>query len=165
MQLLRRIIRNRGRQGAIAGIHELISAIDQKVRGQESIEELVSCLDAARQPLWGYFRRGPRSPLAAKALTLKVLNLMLAKRELLARSTTPLSRPYGLMVDPSNGCNLACPGCVHSTSVKPLKISTGTRGYCRKPFFVALCNVTEAMHFKSCSVTMASHLLTPIRQG
>jgi MoaA/NifB/PqqE/SkfB family radical SAM enzyme len=138
MQLLRRIIRNRGRQGAIAGIHELISAIDQKVRGQKSIEELVSCLDAARQPLWGYFRRGPRSPLAAKALTLKVLNLMLAKRELLARSTTLLSRPYGLLVDPSNGCNLACPGCVHSTSVKALKIFDWNKGLLSEALFRSL---------------------------
>jgi MoaA/NifB/PqqE/SkfB family radical SAM enzyme len=135
MQFLRRIIRNRGRRGSASGIFDLISTIDQKVRGQETIEELVWCLDAARDPLWGYLRRGAGSPLAAKALTLKVLNLMLAKRELLARNTTPLSRPYGLMVDPSNGCNLACPGCVHSVTVKAFKIFDWNKGLLSEALF------------------------------
>jgi MoaA/NifB/PqqE/SkfB family radical SAM enzyme len=135
MQLLGRIIRNRCRRGAIAGIHELICAIDHKIRGQESIEQVLGSLDAARQPLWGYLRRGAGSPLAAKALTLKVLNLMLAKRELLARSTSPLSRPYGLMVDPSNGCNLACPGCVHSSTVKARKIIDWNKGLLSEALF------------------------------
>jgi MoaA/NifB/PqqE/SkfB family radical SAM enzyme len=128
MQLLRRIIRNRSRRGATAGIHDLISAIDEQVRGPESIEGVVSSLDAARDALWGYLRRGVGSPVAAKALTLKILNLLLAKREFLARSTSLLSRPYGLLVDPSNSCNLACPGCVHSTAVKALKLFDWNKG-------------------------------------
>ncbi len=165
MQSLRRIIRNRGRRGAIAEIHELISAIDHKIRRQEPIEQVLQMLDTARQPLWGYLRRGAGSPLAAKALTLKVLNLMLAKRELLARSTALLSRPYGLMVDPSNGCNLARPGCVHSTTIKALKIFDWNKGLLSEALFAALCSVMEAMHFKSCSAIMVSHLLTPIRPG
>jgi MoaA/NifB/PqqE/SkfB family radical SAM enzyme len=33
-----------------------------------------------------------------------------------------LSRPFGLVIDPSNSCNLACPGCVHSPQVKALKL-------------------------------------------
>ena len=106
MQILRRLIRSRSQRTA-EGIHALISAIDKKVRGRESMEDLVSSLDAARGPLLGYLRLALRSPTAAKALTLKVLNLLLAKREFLGRSTTLLSRPYGLLVDPS--CHAGTP--------------------------------------------------------
>ncbi len=137
MQILRRLIRS-GQSGATAGIYDLISAIDQRVRGQASTEQVVACLDAARGPLWAYFRRRPGSTLAAKALTLKVLNLLLAKHHLLARSTLLLSRPYGLSVDPSNACNLACPGCVHSTGAKALKIFDWNKGLLSEARFRSL---------------------------
>jgi MoaA/NifB/PqqE/SkfB family radical SAM enzyme len=148
MQILRRLFRRHGQSGATAGIYDLIFAIDQKVRGRESIEEVVSCLDAARDPLWRYLRRHPRSSVAPKALTLKVLNLLLAKREFLTRSTALLSRPYGLLVDPSNGCNLACPGCVHSTSVKALKIFDWNKGLLSEARFRGLLQYCGAYAFQ-----------------
>ena len=66
--------------------------------------------------------------IAAKALTLKILILCLAKYHFLARSTHLLSRPPGLVTDPSNGCNLACPGCVHSRYVKERGFFDGHKG-------------------------------------
>jgi MoaA/NifB/PqqE/SkfB family radical SAM enzyme len=125
---LRRIFRNRARERTAAGIYDLISAIDCKIIAHQPLHEIAASLDAAREPLLGYLRDIPGSPVAAKALTLKILNLLLAKYELLTRRTTLLSRPYGLLVDPSNGCNLACPGCVHSTTVKALKIFDWNKG-------------------------------------
>lgn len=50
----------------------------------------------------------------AQALTLKTLNLLLTQRLLRTRSSSLASRPVGLVVDPTNTCLLACPGCVHS---------------------------------------------------
>ena len=138
MQILRRIIGRRGRRGAMAGIADRVSALDQKIRGPESLEEVVAALDAARQPLFDFLRRRPGSALAAKALTLKVLNLLLAKREFLTRATHLLSRPYGLAVDPSNACNLACPGCVHSASAKSLKVFDWNQGLLSEARFRAL---------------------------
>jgi len=128
MRILRRLFPNRGQKESAAGVYGLISAIDQKVRGRESIQDLAACLDAARVPLFALFCRPLGSSLAAKALTLKILNVLLAKYHLLTRSTVLLSRPYGLQVDPSNACNLACPGCVHSPSVKALKIFDWNKG-------------------------------------
>lgn len=153
MQLLRRTIRHLRGSGRAAGIFDLISAIDNKVRGPEPIEEVFRSLDAARDPLLGYLRRRRGSPVAAKALTLKILNLLAAKRELLARNTTPLSRPYGLMVDPSNGCNLACPGCVHSTSVKALKIFDWNKGLLSEALFRSLmqCYGSYAFQIMFCN--------------
>jgi MoaA/NifB/PqqE/SkfB family radical SAM enzyme len=66
--------------------------------------------------------------VAAKALTLKLLNLLLAKYHFLSRSAALIFRPFGLLVDPSNGCNLACPGCVQSTRAKSLRLFDWTNG-------------------------------------
>src|SRR6185437_16105262 len=62
------------------------------------------------------------SPLAARALTLKILNLHLAKYHFQSRDSVLLSRPFGLVIDPSNVCQLACPGCVHSGRSEELKL-------------------------------------------
>jgi MoaA/NifB/PqqE/SkfB family radical SAM enzyme len=74
----------------------------------------------------------------AAALTLKLLNLLLAKHHYLARSTTLFSRPFGLLVDPSNGCNLACPGCVQSSRAKSLKLFDWQNGLLSEERFSAL---------------------------
>jgi len=61
-------------------------------------------------------------------LTLKILNLVLARYHFQARSASVLSRPYGLVIDPSNMCQLACPGCVHSTRNEELKVFDWPKG-------------------------------------
>lgn len=53
-------------------------------------------------------------PLVAKALAVKVLNLLVGRYHYRARHTALTSQPFGLIVDPANGCHLRCPGCVHS---------------------------------------------------
>ncbi len=64
----------------------------------------------------------------AKALTLKTLNICLAKYHFHARSTIVQSRPFGLLADPSNMCQLACPGCVHSPGPKQQKLFDWPKG-------------------------------------
>ena len=39
-----------------------------------------------------------------------------------------LSRPFGLVIDPSDMCQLACPGCVHSTRSETLKLFDWRKG-------------------------------------
>src|SRR5208283_6120814 len=92
------------------------------------VGEIVSALDKARVPVRHYFERRLGDSLVAAALTLKMFNLLLAKYHFLARSTALFSRPFGLLVDPSNGCNLACPGCVQSTRAKSLKLFDWNNG-------------------------------------
>jgi MoaA/NifB/PqqE/SkfB family radical SAM enzyme len=58
--------------------------------------------------------RGHYPHVVAQVLTLKILNILLSRRHQNARDTHVLSRPIGLIVDPTNVCQLACPGCVHS---------------------------------------------------
>jgi MoaA/NifB/PqqE/SkfB family radical SAM enzyme len=75
-------------------------------------------MDEAQAAIFEFFRGRFASPVVAKAMTLKVLNLWLAKHHLQARSAHVGSRPFALYIDPSNSCNLGCPGCVHSTTSK-----------------------------------------------
>ena len=79
--------------------------------------------------VFDFFRAHCNSPVVAKALTLKAINICLAKQHFRARSTAVLSRPFGLIIDPSNSCNLGCPGCVHSRQLMERKVfqwGTGT---------------------------------------
>ena len=62
------------------------------------------------------------SQVEAQALTLKILNLFMTGHHLRARDNAILSRPFGIVVDPSNVCQLSCPGCVHSQGTELLKL-------------------------------------------
>lgn len=65
---------------------------------------------------------------AAQALTLKLLNIFLARYHLRARNASVRSRPFGLVVDPPNMCQLACPGCVHSERSEALRVFDWRKG-------------------------------------
>jgi len=52
----------------------------------------------------------------SKLIALKVCNLLAAEYHFHHRHTRLASRPVQLMVDPSNACQLRCPGCVHSAN-------------------------------------------------
>ena len=79
-------------------------------------------LDNAKPVLKNHLAVGLGSETAAQAVALKVLNLCLAKYHFFARSVELLSKPLGLVFDPMNNCNLACPGCVHSTRARSEKL-------------------------------------------
>jgi MoaA/NifB/PqqE/SkfB family radical SAM enzyme len=49
----------------------------------------------------------------AKAVLLKLSNIAVGKYQYLHRHSRLIARPFGLIVDPSNYCHLACPGCIH----------------------------------------------------
>jgi MoaA/NifB/PqqE/SkfB family radical SAM enzyme len=109
-------------------LHGILSSIEEEIRKRSGIGVLLPVLEASKQPIFECLREGLHSPTAAQAVTLKILNLCLAKYHFLARSSTVLSRPFGLIIDPSNACNLACPGCVHSTHVKELQLFSWGKG-------------------------------------
>src|ERR1700689_5001093 len=90
----------------------VLSRVDQELQQCRSISAAVEILNRAKPDLRAGLRTRFPSPLA-EALTLKVLNLFPARYHFRARSVSLLSRPFGLVVDPSNVCQLACPGCVH----------------------------------------------------
>jgi MoaA/NifB/PqqE/SkfB family radical SAM enzyme len=101
-------------------LHDVLAAIDAKITATTSTKDVLDTLDQWQAPLCKSLENSV-APLVAKALTIKIQNLFLSKYHFLARGTSLLSSPYGLLVDPTNACQLACPGCVHSARAKELK--------------------------------------------
>src|SRR5271157_259211 len=85
----------------------VLSKVDLELRLCHSAADAAAVLDRLKPDLYTRLRSRFEPPLA-QALALKALNISLAKYHLRARSTTVLSRPFGLIVDPSNMCQLAC---------------------------------------------------------
>src|ERR1700733_12713113 len=105
----------------------VLSRVDQELQNCKSTSAAVEILNRAKPELCVRLRARFPSPLA-EALTLKVLNLFLARYHFRARSRSLLSRPFGLVIDPSNVCQLACPGCVHSTGSEALQLFDWPKG-------------------------------------
>lgn len=104
-----------------------LSRASQQLDRCTSVAAAVEILNRTKPELCACLRPSFPSPLA-EALTLKVLNLLLARYHFRARSTSLLSRPFGLVVDPSNVCQLACPGCVHSDRSEALQLFDWPKG-------------------------------------
>jgi MoaA/NifB/PqqE/SkfB family radical SAM enzyme len=100
----------------------ILSQIDERIQAQASLDEMLEILDRSKPKLFDCLHGAFASPVEAKAVALKILNLCLAKYHYTRRSVRVLSRPMGVVVDPANACNLACPGCVHSENAKELKL-------------------------------------------
>jgi MoaA/NifB/PqqE/SkfB family radical SAM enzyme len=94
-------------------------------------------LTQSRAELFAKLRRRFSEP-EAQALTLKALNVILAQHHLAARSSKLASRPIGLVVDPSNACQLGCPGCVHSARAEALQTFDWSNGTLSEDRFAAL---------------------------
>jgi MoaA/NifB/PqqE/SkfB family radical SAM enzyme len=90
-----------------------VSRVSRELGCCSGADEAAGIVDAAKPDICAGLRARFASPLA-EALTLKILNLLLARYHFESRSVHVLSRPFGLVIDPSNVCQLACPGCVHS---------------------------------------------------
>jgi len=133
-------------------LSRLLADIDSEIAARRNIEPLLHLLDQTRRPLYESLANR-FDPVAAKALTVKILNLCLGKYHFLARSTTLLSRPYGLVVDPINNCNLACPGCVHSSRAKELELFQWTSGLLSEERYAALLDAygPAAIHITLCN--------------
>ncbi len=96
-----------------------------------------AALDRAKHELYRQLR-GRFTVRRAQALTLKALNTCVARQHFQARDSTVGSRPVGLVVDPSNLCQLGCPGCVHSPRSESLQIVDWPKGTLANDRFAAL---------------------------
>ena len=64
------------------------------------------------------FKNEGNNDAASKLLTMKILNLVLARYEYFHNYPKLISRPIFIKFDPSNACQLHCPGCMHSLKYK-----------------------------------------------
>ena len=91
-----------------------LRVLDRRLRLAATGEELGLLLDKAKNDAFLELRLAGHSQVAAQCLALKMINACLGRVEFQARRTRVVARPFGLELDPCNGCGLACPGCVHS---------------------------------------------------
>ena len=133
-------------------MHGLVREINRSAQ-TAGLEETVHTLNAAKPRLFDILHGSLRNTVAAKALTLKLLNLCLARHHFLARDAALLSLPFGLVVDTSNACNLACPGCVHSARAKKLKLFDWEPGLIAEKCFTAFLRRygASAIHATLCN--------------
>ncbi len=114
-----------------------LSKIDQELQECQRADSAASVLEHSKAELYNCLT-SRFAPAVAQALTLKILNLFLARFHFNARSTSVLSRPFGLVIDPSNMCQLACPGCVHSNRSEEFKLFDWPKGTLSQDCFSAL---------------------------
>jgi hypothetical protein len=104
-----------------------LSRISSELGERGGAQAAVDILGRAKLELRDSLRKRFASPVA-EALTLKILNLLLGRHHFETRSTSVLSHPFGLVIDPSNICQLECPGCVHSGPSKDLRLFDWPKG-------------------------------------
>lgn len=75
-------------------------------------------LDRFQARLFRLLDRTYRDEVFSKLVALKVCNLLVAEYHFHHRHARLASRPVQLLIDPANGCQLRCPGCVHSANVR-----------------------------------------------
>ncbi|HZT34056.1 MAG TPA: radical SAM protein [Bryobacteraceae bacterium] len=117
--------------------YRTLAKIDREIRSCCDSDAAIAVLERSKTDLLALLRARFGSP-AAEALALKILNIFLARHHLHARSQWVRSRPIGLVVDPSNMCRLACPGCVHSARSQTLKVFDWRTGTLPEDRFAAL---------------------------
>ncbi len=111
--------------------------IDGLLRQCTSTDQATAILNKSRSGLHELLRKR-FSPVEAQALTLKIQNLWLTRHHFHARDTALLSRPFGIVVDPSNMCQLACPGCVHSERSELVNLFDWPKGTLSERHFAEL---------------------------
>jgi sulfatase maturation enzyme AslB (radical SAM superfamily) len=150
---VRGMLRQLWYSGRSARLQNILLSIEEKIHRRSTVEAVLEALEASKRPILECLSKRAVSSVAPKALTLKILNLLLCKHHLRARSSIVLSRPFGLAVDPSNVCNLACPGCVHSQHAKEQKIFIWGQGMLSEDRLAALlkCYGPCAIHTTFCN--------------
>jgi MoaA/NifB/PqqE/SkfB family radical SAM enzyme len=124
LSTLRRRLRSLLPEAAAAEDHvySILAPLDEAIEQRVAPALFFDAVDRAKGAMFARLSAHFDSPTAAKAVTVKLLNLCVAKYHFRMQHTRLQSRPFGLLVDPSNVCNLACPGCVHSAVPKEQKV-------------------------------------------
>ncbi len=142
-------------------MQKILEPVAAAIESGTGLSDFLDILDVAKPALKTHLAEGLGSEIAAQAVALKVLNLCLAKYHFFARSVDLLSKPLGLVVDPINNCNLACPGCVHSTRARAEKLFQWPSGMLSEDCFAALLRQYGPSAFELMLCNYGEPLLNP----
>jgi len=104
-----------------------LSKIDRELQQCQGVNAAAGVIERSKPGLFALLRKR-FADAPAQALTLKILNLYYARHHFHSRAASVRSRPFGLVIDPSNMCELACPGCVHSDHSEERKVFDWGKG-------------------------------------
>lgn len=93
-----------------------LASLEHAIAEKPPRREFLAQIDALRDPIHESLTDAYGDPYFAKLLWLKASNYLFARYQQVCRHVHLVARPVTLMLDPSNSCQLACPGCVHSTN-------------------------------------------------
>jgi len=105
-------------QNNALNINQIIEIIDERVYNESKFIKFLSFISAYHEILENLLKAYFKSKHICSLVTLKILNLLVLKYQFIRQHPFLIAKPFGLIVDPSNGCNLHCPGCVHSKNNK-----------------------------------------------
>ncbi len=90
-----------------------LNKILASIKNEDDFKSFLGQIDLIQQAIPGLFKAGMRDD-AAKSLLLKTANYCVGKYQYQNRHELLISKPYALIIDPSNNCSLHCPGCLHN---------------------------------------------------
>jgi len=94
----------------------LLAGLERAIAERWPRRAFLSAVDATRAPLREALCDRYGDEYFAELLWLKATNFLVSRYHQACRHLHLVSRPVTLMLDPSNACQLACPGCVHSAN-------------------------------------------------
>jgi len=102
---------------SIDKVNLIIRKIDNEIQNEIDFHKFLQFVDKQNIVIVKLLENIFGQSEICKLFVLKISNLLIAKYQFLRHHTTLIAKPFGLLVDPCNGCNLYCPGCVHSKNV------------------------------------------------
>lgn len=78
------------------------------------IEQFLKLVDLKKHIVLELVKKQYRDVDFANLITLKIINLIVAKYHFIHKHTILSSHPFHFLIDTSNSCQLHCPGCIHT---------------------------------------------------
>jgi MoaA/NifB/PqqE/SkfB family radical SAM enzyme len=97
---------------------DLVGGLLEAAGSTAAKERFLSEANRVQEQLAGILLEAGERRAVARALALRIVNLIVARHHFHHRHTLLASRPFQLMMDSVNSCHLSCPGCLHSSNPK-----------------------------------------------
>jgi pyruvate-formate lyase-activating enzyme len=94
--------------------HPLIAEAEAAIGSESTTSVFIDFADRFQARSFDALRRTYPETTFCKLLALKLTNLAVANFQYRQRHAVLIARPPQLTIDPTNVCQLACPGCVHT---------------------------------------------------
>ncbi len=95
-------------------MNSLIQKVQSHIRDSKDFNNFLVQIDLLQQSGLDKLIKAGIGEEYSQAFLLKISNFLVGKYQYVNRCSYLISSPYSLIVDPSNNCQLHCPGCLHN---------------------------------------------------